>query len=154
MRQGSGRMSANRSAIREPSGFYGGISPVSRQFHIFINTQLHSKGPMRKWGIVISVFYALILLGLIVPAVSLFSGRHFDNWAKFFGSVCETYQVWFFWVPAGAILLSQAFPALALNWTRPGKYDSAFAEVEMILARHGKLIDGSYVYASHRKMEV
>jgi hypothetical protein len=64
---------------------------------------------MRKWGIVISVFYALILLGLIVPAVILFSGRNFDNWAKFFGSVRETYVDWFFWVPAGAILLSQAF---------------------------------------------
>jgi hypothetical protein len=64
---------------------------------------------MRKWGIVISVFYALILLGLIVPAVILFSGRDTDNWAKFFGSVRETYQDWFFWVPAVAILLSQAF---------------------------------------------
>jgi len=65
---------------------------------------------MRKWGIVISAFYALILLGLIVPAVILFSGRDFDSWAKFFSSVRETYQDWFFWVPAGAILLSQAFP--------------------------------------------
>jgi hypothetical protein len=64
---------------------------------------------MRKWGIVISVFYVLILLGLIVPAVILFSGRDIDNWAKFFGSVRETYQDWFFWVPAVAILLSQAF---------------------------------------------
>jgi hypothetical protein len=63
---------------------------------------------MRKWGIVISVLYALILLGLIAPAVFFFSGRDFDSWAKFSGSVRETYQDWFFWVPAGAILLSQA----------------------------------------------
>jgi hypothetical protein len=63
---------------------------------------------MRRWGIVISVFYALILLGLIVPVAILFSGRGFENWAKFFGSVRETYQDWFFWVPVGAILLSQA----------------------------------------------
>jgi hypothetical protein len=64
---------------------------------------------MRKWGIIISVFYALILLGLIVPAVVFFSRPDFDNWAKFLGGVHETYQDWFFWVPAGAILLSQAF---------------------------------------------
>jgi hypothetical protein len=63
---------------------------------------------MRRWGIVISVFYALILLGLIVPVAILFSGRGFENGAKFFGSVRETYQYWFFWVPVGAILLSQA----------------------------------------------
>jgi hypothetical protein len=63
---------------------------------------------MRRWGIVISVFYAIILLGLIVPVAILFSGRGFENGAKFFGSVRETYQDWFFWVPVGAILLSQA----------------------------------------------
>jgi hypothetical protein len=63
---------------------------------------------MRRWGIVISVFYALILLGLIVPVAILFSGRGFENRAKFFGSVRETYQDWFFWVLVGAILLSQA----------------------------------------------
>ena len=64
---------------------------------------------MRKWGILISFFYALILLGLIVPTVILFSGRDFDNWTTFFGSVRGTYHDWFFWVPAGAILLSQIF---------------------------------------------
>ncbi len=64
---------------------------------------------MRKWGIIISVFYALILLGLIVPAVLFSSGRDFDNWAKFLGGIRETYQDWFFWLPAGVILLSQAF---------------------------------------------
>jgi hypothetical protein len=64
---------------------------------------------MRKWGIVISVFYALILLGLIVPAAIVFCGVDTDNWAEFFGSVRETYKDGFFWVPAVPILLSQAF---------------------------------------------
>ncbi|MGB9435004.1 MAG: hypothetical protein WBQ89_22355 [Candidatus Acidiferrum sp.] len=76
---------------------------------------------MRKWGILISFFYALILLGLIVPTVILFSGRDFDNWTKFFGSVRGTYQDWLFWVPAGAILLSQIFLLFLLWWPKSEK---------------------------------
>jgi hypothetical protein len=63
---------------------------------------------MRKWGIVISVFYALILLGLIVPAAVFISGIEVYTWTKFLSGVRETYQDWFFWIPAGAILISQA----------------------------------------------
>jgi hypothetical protein len=63
---------------------------------------------VRKWGIVISVFYALILLGLIVPAVVLISGIEFHPWTKFFRAVRDTYQDWLFWIPAAAVLASQA----------------------------------------------
>ena len=63
---------------------------------------------MRKWGIVISVFYALIFLGLIVPVVIFFSGFKADSTAEFFAGVLETCQEWLLWIPAGAILLSQA----------------------------------------------
>jgi hypothetical protein len=63
---------------------------------------------MRKWGVVISVFYALILLGMIVPAAVFISGVEFHTWTKFFSAIRETYQDWFFWILAGAILISQA----------------------------------------------
>jgi hypothetical protein len=63
---------------------------------------------MRKWGIVISVFYALIFLGLIVPAASFLVGHQYPRWSDFFNEVLNTYRNWFFWFPAGAILISQA----------------------------------------------
>jgi hypothetical protein len=63
---------------------------------------------MRKWGIVISVFYALILLGLIVPAVVFLSGVKFDGWSDYVRGVLETYSNWLFWILAVAILASQA----------------------------------------------
>ena len=63
---------------------------------------------MRKWGIVISVVYALILLGLIVPVVGFFSNGDSYTWAGFLHDVLNTYRNGFFWIPAGAILASQA----------------------------------------------
>ena len=49
---------------------------------------------MRKWGVVVSLFYAMILLGFIVPAFSLllltttarFSSEFFDTLTNVFGS--------------------------------------------------------------------
>jgi len=63
---------------------------------------------MRKWGIVISVFYALLLLGLIVPSAGFLVGNQYPHWSNFFHDLQEIYANGFFWVPAGAILVSQA----------------------------------------------
>jgi len=63
---------------------------------------------MRKWGIVISVFYALILFGLIVPVAVFVSGVKFEGLPDFLGGVLETFRNWVFWIPAAAILASQA----------------------------------------------
>ncbi len=66
---------------------------------------------MRKWGIVISVFYALILLGLIVPGAIFLEG-----YKKFEGaellllpSVIKAYHDWMLWLLIAAILACQAF---------------------------------------------
>jgi hypothetical protein len=65
---------------------------------------------LRKWGIVISVFYALILLGLIVPGAIFLEG-----YKKFEGaellllpSVIKAYHDWMLWLLIAAILACQA----------------------------------------------
>ena len=60
---------------------------------------------MRKWGLVITALYALILLGLIVPAAVLISGFKADRWAS---GILELCQEWLFWIPAAVILAGQA----------------------------------------------
>lgn len=61
---------------------------------------------MRKWGIVISTFYALILLVLIVPTAAFFSGAYSPP-SDFFRGLGETYSAWLLWVPAGSLLVGQ-----------------------------------------------
>jgi len=63
---------------------------------------------MRNWGIVISVFYAIVCLGLLVPAGVFLSYERFGSWHDFTGKVRGTYADSLFWILAGAILVSQA----------------------------------------------
>jgi hypothetical protein len=62
---------------------------------------------MRKWGIVISLFYALILLGLIVPGSIFIVGDDFSKWFGLFRAVKDAYADWTFWILVGAILGGQ-----------------------------------------------
>ena len=62
---------------------------------------------MRKWGIVIATFYALILLGLIVPGTIFIVGGEFAKWSGLIGMVKDSYTDWAFWILVGAILGGQ-----------------------------------------------
>lgn len=63
---------------------------------------------MRKWGIVISAFYALILLAFIVPGATFLSLYKFEGWGEFLETVKEAYGDWMLWLLIAAILASQA----------------------------------------------
>lgn len=63
---------------------------------------------MRMWGVIISAFYAVTLLGLIVPGAIFIMGEDFSKWAGLVQGVKETYKEWMFWILAGVVLASQA----------------------------------------------
>ena len=71
---------------------------------------------MRKWGSVITIFYVLIVLGLLTPgAVFLATGRLTS------GNLLDTYKAWAVWLPIGVILASQAlllFLSVDTSWQR------------------------------------
>src|SRR5258706_2359758 len=62
---------------------------------------------MRKWGIVISVLYALILLGLIVPGSMFIFGGELSKWSGLSRALKVAYTDWAFWILVGAVLGGQ-----------------------------------------------
>lgn len=63
---------------------------------------------MRKWGVVVTGFYAVILLGVIVPGALLAVGGDFASWAGLVKGVKELYADWTFWILAAAVVGSEA----------------------------------------------
>jgi hypothetical protein len=61
---------------------------------------------MRKWGIVITAFYALILLGLILPgAVNIVGLRNDVSLSQ---DILDTFHNFVVWIPIGIFLVGQA----------------------------------------------
>ena len=58
---------------------------------------------MRKWGILISAFYAFILLVLVVPGVVFLAGPDFSDHA-----LRDTYADWLVWITVLIVLSAQA----------------------------------------------
>jgi hypothetical protein len=80
---------------------------------------------MRKWGIVITAVYALIVLGLLTPCAVLMIGT--DNlvgnskWTGFEVSLAQVYQSGFFWIIAAVLICSEAallFLRVDTSWQR------------------------------------
>jgi hypothetical protein len=65
---------------------------------------------VRKWGILVSAFYALILLAVIVPAgLAIWLGpANLSKWLQAVGDLYTGWQAWEAWVVIGGILASQA----------------------------------------------
>jgi len=63
---------------------------------------------MRKWGVVISVFYAAVVLILLVPAGMMLAGDKSPLHRIFSSDLLSTYGEWITWVPICAVLAGQA----------------------------------------------
>jgi len=63
---------------------------------------------MRKWGIVISVFYAVIVLGLLIPAAFSMGGTAAPFSQEFHEDLHDFYSMWQAWIPIVAVLAGQA----------------------------------------------
>ena len=66
---------------------------------------------MRKWGIVVSVFYAVIVLGLLAPAGLILAGDTDPLKAVFWQyllSMFEAQLSWLVWTPIAAVVAGQA----------------------------------------------
>jgi hypothetical protein len=61
---------------------------------------------MRKWGVLISVIYALIVLGLLLPIAVLLAGP--PNLHEFSQGVLAAYREWLVWVPVVIVVGGQA----------------------------------------------
>jgi hypothetical protein len=63
---------------------------------------------MRKWGIVISVFYAVVVIGFLLPAAILITGDEFPVLSNLFGNMRGALRDWLTWIPIVIVVSSQA----------------------------------------------
>jgi hypothetical protein len=76
---------------------------------------------MRKWGVFISLFYALIVLGLLVPLAVSLAGDDRPLTPAFYADVKGVYADWLPWIPIAMVLSGQAlllFLSVDTSWKR------------------------------------
>jgi hypothetical protein len=76
---------------------------------------------MRRWGVLISVFYALILVGVLVPMGPMLVGKDLQDLPKLPHAVIDLYKEWTLWIPIGAVLSGQVlllFLSVDTSWRR------------------------------------
>jgi hypothetical protein len=63
---------------------------------------------MRKWGIVISLFYAVVVAGLVIPSGIILSGSKDPLGKVFSEDLADLFSVWLSWVLVAAVIAGQA----------------------------------------------
>ena len=75
---------------------------------------------MKRWGIIITAFYAAVLVFLVMPAVLLISMRY-TSARELFGFLHEAYRVWDLWVWLALLIGGEAlllFLSVDTSWRR------------------------------------
>jgi hypothetical protein len=76
---------------------------------------------MRKWGIVITAVYALIVVGLLMPGAIFIMGGDNAKWATLTGSLRYLYGSGIFWLAVGMVVCGEAallFLRVDTSWQR------------------------------------
>lgn len=63
---------------------------------------------MRRWGFVVSVVYAFIVLGLLFPLAVLLGGEHGLLDSRYYSDVAGAYGAWEMWLIVGMLIVGQA----------------------------------------------
>lgn len=64
---------------------------------------------MRKWGLIVTLFYAVIVMLLIFPAcmVLAYTGANGISASEIRGILRDFYSTWFTWIWAGVLVIGQ-----------------------------------------------
>jgi hypothetical protein len=76
---------------------------------------------MRKWGIVITAVYALIVLGLVTPGTLLLAGGDSATWTGFQTGLAAVFQSAYFWAAVAIVVCGEAallFLRVDTSWRR------------------------------------
>jgi hypothetical protein len=63
---------------------------------------------MRKWGVVITLFYAAIVLGILTPAAIPIAGGDVPFSKAFYGDLRQLYAEYLVWIPVAIVVAGEA----------------------------------------------